>query len=137
MTLVLASGFACADPRPADVGLEDPHVDYMLHCQGCHLPDLSGSPGIVPGLKGSVGELARTPEGRDYLLRVPGSSQSRLTDSRLAALLNWIVDTWNAETKPADFQPFTADEVHHARQRPLVDALARREQIVRERRRNL
>jgi len=127
---LLICGLAAADPRPADTGVEDPHVDYMLHCQGCHLPDGAGSTGLVPGLRSSVGELAGSAEGRDYLLRVPGSSQSRLSDERLAALYNWIINTWNAESRPKDFRPFTAEEVQAARRHPLIDAAAKRKQVV-------
>ena len=36
---------------------ERAHLDYMLHCQGCHLPDGSGFPNKVPKLNDHVGKF--------------------------------------------------------------------------------
>ena len=32
-------------------------VNYMLHCQGCHLPGGIGHPGIVPNMRNQVGAV--------------------------------------------------------------------------------
>src|SRR5262245_58917235 len=67
-----------------------PAEDYLLHCSGCHGQSGAGVPGVVPPLSGLSSFLA-SPEGRAYLVRVPGVAQSSLDDERLAALLNWVM----------------------------------------------
>ncbi|MEM7541349.1 MAG: hypothetical protein AAF384_07140 [Pseudomonadota bacterium] len=96
-----------------------PHVDFMLHCQGCHLADGTGTPGIVPPLVGKLGLFLRTQTGRDYLLRVPGVAQSSLSDERLAAVMNWAVDYFDAPGKPADFEPYSPEEAGKLRSQIL------------------
>ena len=107
----------------------DPRLDYLLHCEGCHLPQAEGWPGRVPSLRGDVGRIAGVPGGRQYLLRVPGAADAPLRSDALAAVLNWLMDTYNAETRPANFRPFTADEVAQARRKPLDNPQARRTEI--------
>src|SRR5579871_4999746 len=75
----------------------DPHVNYMLHCMGCHTPDGRGEPGRVPSVRDTLVPLASRPAGRKFLIQVPGSAQSRLTDAELAEVLNWMVDTLSAQ----------------------------------------
>ena len=52
----LACGVAVA------ASAQDPAVDYMLQCRGCHLADGSGAPGAVPDLRGSLA-IPRWPAG--------------------------------------------------------------------------
>jgi hypothetical protein len=59
---------------------ESPEILYMLQCRGCHRPDGAGTPGVVPPLAGFVGRFLGVPGGREFLVRVPGSAQSPLTD---------------------------------------------------------
>ena len=92
-----------------------PHVNYMLHCQGCHLPEGIGHPGLVPKLKGNVGKFLSVEGGRAYLVQVPGSAQSTLSDAELAEVLNWIVPTFDPEHTPASFKAFSAEEVSRYR----------------------
>jgi cytochrome c553 len=68
-----------------------PQVDYALHCMGCHLDDGRETPGRIPALAGSMGRFLALPEGRAFLVRVPGSAQAPLDDAALAALLNWML----------------------------------------------
>ena len=114
--LVALAVLAAAGARASSV---DPHVDYMLQCQGCHLADGSGSPGAVPDLRASLGRLAKAPGGREYLVRVPGSAQSPLSDARLAALLDWMLREF-APAEAAAVAPFRADEVARWRAQPLT-----------------
>ena len=88
-----------------------PHVNYMLHCQGCHLPEGIGHPGLVPQLKHNVGNFLTVDGGRAYLVQVPGSAQSTLSDAELAEVLNWLIPAFDPEHTPPAFQGFTADEV--------------------------
>ena len=120
----LARALALGCALAASGARADPALDYMLHCQGCHLADGSGSPGAVPALVG-VGRFLRTSRGREYLIRVPGSAQSPLSDADLAALLDWIVARFDPEAAASGFTPFDAAEVARWRRPPLteVDAL--------------
>ena len=67
--------------------------DYMMNCQGCHLPDGAGFPAHVTSrlVAGNLGNFLRVDGGREFLVRVPGSAQSDLGDARLAAVLNWML----------------------------------------------
>ena len=65
----------------------------------------------MPRLAGFVGHFTRHPEGRDYLMRVPGVVRARLDDARLAAVLNWLLASLSPEEVAADFAPFTSEEV--------------------------
>jgi hypothetical protein len=124
-----AIAFACALAAPA--ALATPELDYMLHCQGCHLPDGSGVPDAVPSLVG-VGRFLRTSRGREYLIRVPGSAQSPLSDAALAALLDWLVARFDPSTAASGFQPFDAAEVSKWRRPPLSEVAALRKSLLAE-----
>lgn len=119
--------FACAWPAPAGAG---PHVDYLVHCQGCHRADGSGAPGAVPALSNSVGKFLEVPRGREYLVRVPGSSMSPLSDADLAAVLNWMIRQFGPAEIAARFKPFTAEEVAGVRSPPLDEVQAMRRELV-------
>lgn len=106
-------------------------LDYMLECQGCHLPDGRGAEGSVPDLRGRIGLFLRVPGGRAYLVRVPGSSSSSLTDARLAAVLNWMVERFGPAEVAADFAPFDAAEVRAHRRPPLSDVQTVRRELIR------
>lgn len=112
---------------------ETPHFNFLLHCAGCHQSDGSGlSDGSVPTFKGSLGHFVRTAEGRAFLVQVPGSSQSPLSDQDLADVLNWLlIDLCGAEL-PEKFERYTAEEVRKLRDTPLTDVKSQREHIVSE-----
>jgi hypothetical protein len=115
-------GAACANPAQ----------DYMLFCMGCHGVQAEGVPGKVPPLAHSLGLFMRTAAGRNYLLRVPGASNSALSDALLAAVLNWLAQQYNSEELSADVPMFTAAEVTAVRRTPLVSVLATRREVVRD-----
>jgi mono/diheme cytochrome c family protein len=111
--------------QDSDIGTRstgDPALDYTLHCQGCHQAGGAGLDGSVPQLKDSVARLVSLPGGREYIARVPGVAQSQLDDAAVAALLNWLMKVFDPAHLPADFRPFTAEEVGPLRREPLVDA---------------
>lgn len=134
-TVLLAyAGSAGAQPE-ADDDLGSPanaaaRFDYLLHCSGCHRPDGTGSAPDVPSLRGAVGSLVATPEGRAYIARVPEVAQSPLDDDDLARLLNWVLREFNAATLPERFRPLDGDEVGAARARILTDPIRDRAAIV-------
>jgi cytochrome c553 len=106
-----------------------PAQDYMLYCMGCHGADARGVPGKVPALAGSVSRFMRTPQGRDYVLRVPGAANSALADAQLAAVLNWLAER-DAAAGEARAAPFTEAEVARVRHTPLSNVLATRHEVV-------
>ena len=77
-----------------------------------------------------MGSLVATPEGREYIARVPEVAQSPLDDADLARLLNWVLQEFNADTLPARFRPLEGAEVGAARARILADPIRERESIV-------
>ncbi len=131
LSALLASLVLWAGDLGAGANLEAGQLAYMLECQGCHLADGSGAPGRVPALRGSVASFLRVPAGREYLVRVPGSAQSPLSDAELAAALNWLLREYGPRQALEDFEPYTAAEVAQHRVRPLIDAGKVREQLIR------
>jgi hypothetical protein len=115
----------------ASAALADPQTDYMLHCRGCHGPDGAGAPGAAPSFRGHVAKFLWVPGGREYLIRVPGTAQSELSDARTATLLNWIVHEFSAGEVPADFVPYTEAEITRHRRPPLTDVVVVRRDLVR------
>jgi hypothetical protein len=113
-------------------GMSSSQINYALHCQGCHLPDGSGTPDKVPALKGEVGRFLHVAGGREFLVRVPGTSQSALTDAEVAAVLNWILNTFSRAELPPDFMPYTTEEIARLRRPPLANVSAVREQLMAE-----
>lgn len=103
-----------------------PEVHYMLHCQGCHLPDGSGSPGRVPDLRNSVAHYLTVPGGREYLVRIPGISQAPLDDAELAAVLNWVLHRFGPADALRGAVPFTPTEVSRLRRPALTDVTSAR-----------
>jgi cytochrome c553 len=109
----------------AGPGSASPAQDYMLYCQGCHGAEARGVPGKIPALAGSLALFMRLPEGRDYVLRVPGAANSALTDAQLTAVLNWLAERFPAADLPAP-AAFTEAEVSRVRRSPLADVQAAR-----------
>jgi hypothetical protein len=124
--LIVLVAIAFASPAPAD-----PSTDYILHCRGCHGPDGSGVPGAAPTFRGQVAKFVRVPGGREYLIRVPGTAQSGLSDARVAALLNWLVREFSPAEVPRDFAPFTSEEVTRHRRPPLTEVERTRRELLR------
>jgi mono/diheme cytochrome c family protein len=114
-----------------DAAAFSPGVNYALHCQGCHLADGRATPGLVPAIDGEIGRFMRVPEGREYLIRLPNVAATQLDDADTAALLNWLVHRFAARELPADFRPYTADEIAAGRRRPLVDVEGARRGVLR------
>jgi cytochrome c553 len=112
---------------PASAG---PEQDYILYCRGCHGADAEGVSGKIPPLAGALARFMRAPEGRNYVLRVPGAANSALTDAQLAGVLNWLAERYPAAEVP-HIEPFTTEEVTRSRHTPLADVLATRREVVR------
>jgi mono/diheme cytochrome c family protein len=124
LTAALLAG-ACAGAQAVE-----PSVNYMLHCMGCHTPDGGGEPGRVPSVRNTLVVLASKPAGRKFLIQVPGSAQSRLSDAELAEVLNWMVDNLSAQPAQHPVQRFNAAEVARYRHTPLVAVQAERQRLI-------
>ena len=124
-------GFALASALAACAAVASPQQDYMLYCMGCHGAQAQGVPGKIPPLAHSLARYMRSPEGRDYVLRVPGAANSVLSDAQLAAVLNWIATQFNASELSSELPWFTTEEVSQSRHKPLADVLATRREVVR------
>jgi cytochrome c553 len=122
-SLVSVVGMATAQsPGASPAGVMNPQrawQNWTLNCQGCHRPDGTGSDGTAPSLAGTVSKFLTVPGGREYLGRVPGVATSPLSNEDLANLVNWMFWRFDKEHMPADFLPFTAEEIGRLRARPL------------------
>ena len=97
-----------------------PVVNYQLRCMGCHLADGSGQPGRVPSIRRSLVLFSASPQGRDYVVRVPGVAQSPLSDEDTAVLLNWMARNLSDLKVPPSFVDYSEAEIHRLRGHPLV-----------------
>jgi hypothetical protein len=98
---------------------------------GCHQADGSGQPGRVPSMRRSLVLLSATPEGRDFVIRVPGVAQSPLSSEETAALLNWMLKNLSDLQVPAEVADYSADEVQRLRGHPLVQVKSLRARLLR------
>ena len=87
---------------------------------GCHLADGSGESGRVPSIRQSLVLFSETPEGREYVIRVPGVAQSPLSDEETATLLNWMARNLSDLALPPDFVDYSAAEIRRWRTQPLA-----------------
>ena len=130
MRTLLAS-LLCALALPALAA--DGAALFAANCAVCHQPGGVGLPGMAPPLAGTLGE--RLPvAGRGYLPRVvthgmtgpitvqgqryTGSMPpfaAQLPDEALAAVLNHILDSFNAGTLPDGHQAYSTAELAEAR----------------------
>jgi cytochrome c553 len=122
--LLAMAGIAAAQSPPgaAPAGVTNPQrawQNWTLNCQGCHRQDGTGSAGTAPSLAGTVSKFLTVSGGREYLGRVPGVATSPLASADLAELMNWMFWRFDKEHLPADFVPFTAQEIGRLRTQPL------------------
>jgi hypothetical protein len=120
----------------ATVALADDPVrakqHYQLQCMGCHGEDGAGLEGQVPSLRGTLSKISNGALGRDYVLRVPGVTQSTLSSAELAEVLNWAIYAFSDAEVARDVRPFTAAEVESARSRPLLEIGSTRAKVMKE-----
>lgn len=108
LSLTLRCTFATADPSS----------HYMIYCMGCHLNDGSGLPPEIPAFDNKLAILAASDKGREYLVTVPGASQSLIDDAALASVLNWILANYTEESV---YKPFLESEIKRYRHKPLTN----------------
>ena len=104
--------------------------NYILNCQGCHLPDGSGSKGNVPKMNDFVGYFLHVPGGREFIVQVPGAASAPISDRELADVMNWMLLNFSRNELPDPFVPYDAEEIGELRKEPLIDILRRREGLL-------
>ncbi|MFT8422915.1 MAG: hypothetical protein ABF665_15645 [Gluconacetobacter sp.] len=106
---------------------------YLMGCGGCH--GIQGRSGreVVPDLAGQVGYFLCTPEGRDYLVRLPNVAFANLSSEDLARMMNFVVFTFGGASVPTNSRPYSTAEIAALRARPLrmADLHGYRDQVVR------
>jgi cytochrome c553 len=118
--LLFVFALLAAPTWAADAG--SPRLNFMLHCSGCHGQDGSGSPGAgVPNMRGALGHFLKAEGGREFLIQVPGTAHSALSNGEVAELMNWILRTFSKNEVPANTAPYTMPEVAQLRASPLAD----------------
>ncbi|HIN90040.1 MAG TPA: hypothetical protein EYN04_05335 [Porticoccaceae bacterium] len=60
---------------------------------------------------------------REYLVRIPGATQAPIDDAELTAVINWMLEEFNADTLPRGFEYLSVEEVTAARKNILADPL--------------
>ena len=131
-SILISLAIALLMPSPSATAADLARQDYILNCQGCHLADGSGAPGKVPNLNGFLGNFLHVPGGREYIIQVPGAAHSVLDDSRLAGVMNWMLENFSRAQLPDDYVPYSGAEVGALRKDALLDPGARRGELLRE-----
>lgn len=129
---IVAVAVALLASQAGAAGLS-PKVNYMLHCSGCHGADGAGSPGVgIPDMRGTLGHFFKAKLGREFLIQVPGTSQTSMSDAEVAVMVNWMLKEFSAAEVPAGTPPYTEQEVRQLRANRLADVPGRRAAIISE-----
>jgi hypothetical protein len=129
LALVLSVVF-CSGASASEINRERAHYNYQMFCQGCHAPGGASVDASVPRLKDYVGTFLRSPEGRGFLARVPGSATSSLDNEELAEVLNWIVLEFSGDSLNTSFEHYTAIEVGSLRRAMLNEVVKYRAKVL-------
>ncbi|NVN10899.1 c-type cytochrome [Nguyenibacter vanlangensis] len=120
--ILLFSGNALAEPSA--------RTRYLLKCSGCHLPDGSGEiSGGIPNFVGQVGVFADLPEGRAYLMHVPGVIGSSLDDREIAEVMNYIMKSFAGASLGRDYRSFSPQEVSALRKEDIGNLVEYRRKV--------
>lgn len=125
--LTAAAGFA-APAAGGDPAAAKARSDYILHCAGCHgMQGLGTMEGGIPPFPDSIGHIVGADIGRTYVMHVPGVISTDMSDDRIAAVMNYIIDEWS------DGAPhFTGEEVTRRRALEVGDVVKFRREVVAE-----
>jgi mono/diheme cytochrome c family protein len=108
----------------------EPKINYTLNCMGCHTENGAGAPGKVPSIRNTLVPFAQLAAGRRFLVQVPGTAQSPLSNREVAELLNWMLRNLSAQVRPAGLADFTTAEVAAYRGQRLVDVAGTRARLL-------
>jgi len=112
---------------------------YEAHCMACHQPDGNGAEGLAPPVAGVLAKRAQSTNGREYLAQVLVSGMigkitsrgikydgampaSTLSDAELAAVMGYVLTTFNMVSQPMPTELFAA-----ARARALTPSAVRQQ----------
>jgi len=127
---LLASLTAAAPAVAAHPTSERGRIDYVLHCSGCHALDGSGLEAKgIPRIRDQIGYYLRLPEGRAFLLQVPGLLSAGLSDERAAGVTNWMIEYFAGPSMPENFVPYTPEEAKRYRLSKPADIIALRKRL--------
>jgi len=123
---------AVGEPATPVVAGPDGEALFVSTCSACHQATGQGIPGAFPPLAGTAPELYKASRelpmeivvfGMQGAIMAGGASYNgvmpahlQLQDDEIAAILDYVMTAWgNDADLPADFQPYTADEVYEVR----------------------
>lgn len=106
-------------------GAADGKAVYAANCASCHQPDGAGADGLAPPLQGTLGKRLAVRQyvpgivlsglagkmvskGVTYTGMMP--SWAHLPDAELAAVVNYVLGSFNAVELPATHVPFTSED---------------------------
>jgi cytochrome c553 len=137
--LCAAQGFDPTEANfPGVLSMQRAWQHWALNCQGCHRADGLGTDDTSPSLAGVVAKFLHTSGGREYLGEVPGVATSPLGDADLAEVMNWMLYRFDRPHVPANFQPYSAEEVGRLRLTPLhIDTSKLRNKLLQQANRQL
>lgn len=99
------------------------HFNWQMNCQGCHHPNGEGNAKRdIPPLA-ALEKFQRLPEGRAFLIRVPGMARSKLSDAELTDVANWMMEEFVTPGVEPRWAPYTVSEVTELRRQPIVDGV--------------
>jgi mono/diheme cytochrome c family protein len=139
-TVLLAAALPARAQTGAGSGDAGSRV-YAANCAACHQVGGTGLAGAFPPLAGHVPDLLKQTDGRSYVgkvllfglegeISVNGNTfagqmppWNTLSDDDIAAVINYVSTAWdNGKSLPADFKPFTSNEIKALRATPLTSA---------------
>ncbi|MEI7968810.1 MAG: hypothetical protein WCJ69_07480 [Betaproteobacteria bacterium] len=108
-------------------------TDFLLHCSGCHGMDGMGKPEKgIPRFRDQIGHFLQLPDGRAFIMQVPGLLSARLPDDRAAAVTNWLVREFAGPSMPAGATLMSAEEARQYRESRPADIMAKRDMLYRK-----
>lgn len=127
LTLLLLVG---VESFAADKSTARARTDYLLHCSGCHGQDGTGKPSAgIPRFTDQVGYFLKLPEGRAFLMQVPGLLSANMPDDRAAAVVTWMIKEFAGPSMPEKLEPYTAEEAKRYKAERPADIMGRRNEI--------
>lgn len=87
-------------------------------------------PGGIPDFRDYVAAFSYLPDGRRYVMQVPGVVSSKLSDGATADVMNYVMTRWGGRSLRQEFVPFTAIEVAQLRQDEITDVVQFRRELV-------
>lgn len=99
------------------------HFNWQMNCQGCHHPKGEGNAARdIPPLE-ALEKFQRLPEGRAFLIQVPGMSRSKLSDEELTEMANWMMEEFATPQTREGWEPYSVREVAELRRRPVTEGV--------------